>query len=534
MKTLYIHVGYGKTGTTFIQTFFYKNHKKIEDLYYPKTMKNQTRHLQLSSINKPSFDEKEWIKIKEEIDNVDENKILISTEEFIYDKKFHENFNFVKELFSNYQIKIIVTINNYIDMIYKSYLEFIKKHENEYVCNNIFKFIDKFQHNFQYRELERFKDNFENVTTIFYSKNKLLDDFCKVLNLKLPENIESVGKLNPSIGIEYSSYLEELFNTGIKRKDYLKIVSDIFKNNVNYKYNFSNLSPREMINYRIVLVNEIKLYIHRYHPNITKSYLEKIKNEDVTVYKKLFNSEYSPLDKIYYNILESNIDKNKMVIFYIHINNLDYDLILKKLKKFTKNFNVIVTYNTIETDLFVSIFINKIINQAKDELIEENEIEYKKFSNITFIKTDKNKTDIGQKISLLKFLEDNNIEYTDIIFANNNILDSQKFTELINYNFQVSKYFDIQINYIYGKLIKIDSNDIFHKELLHFLKIGMYRINYYYKCNFVILSKKIVEFLFLDNLHIFYNSSIASNNYSFEKIYSLLIPHLNLTSNLQM
>ena len=229
MKTLYIHIGYGKTGTTFIQTFFYKNHTKIDDLYYPRTHLNTKQHLKLSSINKKEFDKKEWINLKNEIDGVKKNKIFISTEELIYDKKLHNNFNFVKDLFSNYSIKIIVSVNNYIDMIYKSYLEFIKKYENEYVCNNIFKFIDKFQHNFQYVELERFKNNFENVITIFYSKNKLLDDFCKVLNLKLPENIESIGKLNPSIEIEYLSYLEELYESGISKNEYLKIVHDILK-----------------------------------------------------------------------------------------------------------------------------------------------------------------------------------------------------------------------------------------------------------------------------------------------------------------
>ena len=47
MKTLFIHIGYGKTGTTFIQTFFYKNHTKIDNLYYPTTKENFTRHLQL-------------------------------------------------------------------------------------------------------------------------------------------------------------------------------------------------------------------------------------------------------------------------------------------------------------------------------------------------------------------------------------------------------------------------------------------------------------------------------------------------------
>ena len=138
MKTIYIHIGYGKTGTTFIQTFFYKNHKTIEDLYYPQTHLNTKQHLKLSSINKKDFDKMNGLELKNEIDNSEENNILISCEELIYDKKFHNNLSFVKQLFSNYIIEIVVTVNNYREMIYKSYLEFIKKYENEYVCNNIF------------------------------------------------------------------------------------------------------------------------------------------------------------------------------------------------------------------------------------------------------------------------------------------------------------------------------------------------------------------------------------------------------------
>ena len=283
MKTMFIHIGYGKTGTTFIQTFFNKNHTKIDNFYYPIPKKRFTQHLQLSSINKPSFDEKEWIKIKEEIDNISENKILISTEEFIYDKKFHENFNFVKELFSNYQIKIIVTVNNYVEMIYKSYLEFIKKYDNKYACNNIYKFIDKFQNNFQHKELERFKDNFENVSLILYSKDNLLQDFCKILEIELPENIEQIGNLNPSMGIEYSSFLEELFESGITKSEYLKIVHNILrkKNLEKYDFDFSKFSTIELEDYRNKLINGIKKYIDEKHPNIPKSYYEKILGHDI-------------------------------------------------------------------------------------------------------------------------------------------------------------------------------------------------------------------------------------------------------------
>jgi hypothetical protein len=280
---LFIHIGYGKTGTTFIQTFFYKNHTKIDNFYYPIPKKRAARHLQLSSLNKPYFDKKEWIKIKEEIESVNENKILISTEEFIYDKKFHQNFNFVKELFSNYKIKIIVTVNNYVEMIYKPYLEFIKKYDNKYACNNIYKFIDKFQNNFQHKELDKFKNFFKNVSLILYSKTNLLQDFCKILEIKLPKNIEQISNLNPSIGIEYSSFLEKLFSSGLPKSEYLGIVNNILKkkNLEKYEFDFFKFSDIELEDYRNKLVNDIKQYIDEKHSNIPKSYYEKILGHDI-------------------------------------------------------------------------------------------------------------------------------------------------------------------------------------------------------------------------------------------------------------
>ena len=81
---------------------------------------------------------------------------MISSEDLIYDKNLKNNFDYIKNLFYEREIFIIVTIDDYINMIYKSYLEFLKKYENEHIENNIFKFIKKFNQNLQYKEIKEF------------------------------------------------------------------------------------------------------------------------------------------------------------------------------------------------------------------------------------------------------------------------------------------------------------------------------------------------------------------------------------------
>ena len=142
MKYIYIHVGYGKTGTTYLQNYFKNN--KLYNLYYPNTFQYE-RHLYLSSINIKNFNLDSWKKLKKEIETIDEN-ILISSEELLYDKKFINNLHNLQNLFLPRRIKIIITIDYYVNLIYKSYLEFISKYENDYVYNNIFMFIKNNKH----------------------------------------------------------------------------------------------------------------------------------------------------------------------------------------------------------------------------------------------------------------------------------------------------------------------------------------------------------------------------------------------------
>ena len=514
MKTLYIHAGYGKTGTTFIQNFFFHNHKYIENFYYPKIYDNNSQHhIHLSSLNKISFVKQAWIDLYLELEDVKEENILISTEELIYDEHLHNNFDFIKKLFSDYEIKIIIVIRNFINIIFKTYLEFIKNYDNKYTTNNIFTFIDKFHDNFKHKETNKFLLNFKNVIIMNYSKEKLLENFCRKLEIKLNLNNFNILKKIISLNIEYSSYLEQKFSEKINKKKYLKICDDFLnqKNLENYNLNFSKFSENELKKYRIVLINNINLYVNKNYYEIIENYNKIIKktgnivnNSNNNIYHYLFNKYElnlrNPTDPINYEIIKKyNI--NKKLLTHIHCYNIDnlQDIFGEYIENIIKYFSVVVTYS-------IGSQIPKY--------------------NLTILKIENRGVDIGAKICFLKYIKDLNIIYTHILFLHsktNFLIRKEYFNPLIENeniikkNISLLNYYDVILNNIHDYYDLNDeyiSNRYYHKEILNYLEVSNSNEMYYSEGNCYIFSKKIIDFLFYDNLHIFYN--ILNSKESFD------------------
>ena len=186
---------------------FFKN-RNLLNIYYPNTFQKEESHLYLSSINKKNFVIENWKTLQKEIKNIQSN-ILISSEEFIYDKKFINNLNLLEELFQPRQIKIILTIDFYVNQIYKSYLEFIKKYENEYVSNDIYLFIKNHKNSFIQNEIKKIISIIgnENVILVPYQKNNYINIFCKYIGIELNNlQINENRKLNSSVKIEYLNF----------------------------------------------------------------------------------------------------------------------------------------------------------------------------------------------------------------------------------------------------------------------------------------------------------------------------------------
>lgn len=129
-KTVYIHIGYGKTGTTSIQNMLRNNQNLLKDngILFPLNYDSYS----ISRIGALDVTSEETIrgisviypKLIYELENTYHDKLIISSETFISINNLY--INFIKELFSDYNVKIIFYIRRQIDLIQSVFL-----HENK-------------------------------------------------------------------------------------------------------------------------------------------------------------------------------------------------------------------------------------------------------------------------------------------------------------------------------------------------------------------------------------------------------------------
>lgn len=141
-KKVYIHIGNFKTGTSAIQLSAVKNSEKM-DFYYPnlcRTNRNvkKTNHCELSielmrkfNGNSPYWYEPSGKSLEDycellidEINSQEKNKVLISSEEFFRAcscEHPNEAVNKLKEIFSSYDVKILMYIREPLSLIQSWY-----------------------------------------------------------------------------------------------------------------------------------------------------------------------------------------------------------------------------------------------------------------------------------------------------------------------------------------------------------------------------------------------------------------------------
>lgn len=155
-KTIYLHIGYNKTGTSAIQNSFYYNRKSLirDGLFYPVKCRGRRKspaHHSLAEsllfhIGKPlpQFVNKKiyckfqadhyWNLLKEELSESDCSSAFISSEAFSRLRGYPEQMKFIREQLKNYQVKILVYLRNQPDFLASAYNQAVKRgHETRTV-----------------------------------------------------------------------------------------------------------------------------------------------------------------------------------------------------------------------------------------------------------------------------------------------------------------------------------------------------------------------------------------------------------------
>ena len=257
MKTLYFHIGLGKTGTTSIQ-------KCLENqffIYYPKIMK-QIMKMWVSGIGNPITlmnDLKVWDNLHKEIENIDKD-IIISNEGFIYYLNT-ETLYYIKKLFYNFDIKIIFCVRNLNDLIISSY----KEHQYRYLTNknyyNLDLFVDwikKMKNGFDFNLLiEKWEIIFkqEKINVLVYDKN-IIHNFFNLLNINSKNIIINEKKFNcKTLNINNINKFINDFNNNNSADIESYNIYDINSNNKNEVYHMSIKEQLSEYNYQSSVEN---------------------------------------------------------------------------------------------------------------------------------------------------------------------------------------------------------------------------------------------------------------------------------------
>lgn len=216
MKTIYLHIGFGKTGTSAVQQFFFSNQEELAELglLYPATGRTCYAHHGLAlyePVEMPKGVEGLYKTLLEEIASTPANRILISSEQFCFLKRLY--IVKIKELLSGYDVKVIFYVRSQLKLIESTFLEWQKagwKYKN-----NIEQFYKETKASFDFSvRIQPWIEEFgiDNIIVRVYDYRTIGDNTCldvmKILGIKLTNKMREVNnRANPSLIPEFSTLI---------------------------------------------------------------------------------------------------------------------------------------------------------------------------------------------------------------------------------------------------------------------------------------------------------------------------------------
>ena len=300
MKTIYIHVGYHKVSSTFLQRNFFPY---LKDIDYLGTYYKQSKDFSLSNIinfKLYSSEVKKYgiiskfayeigvapsINLKrktindflKKIDNSKSDKILISSEDFLRPFFYNEMSFYLSDILSNYNIEIIMITREQKSIIQSRYSHDLKTIKEKYtlksaltnIYDNRLCYYPICKHLEQNVECICEKNKNKNINLEFYNYNMVFDTFSKYFS-----------KVNV---IPY----ESLYNTDSGLYNILKVMDTEFMNGKLsdiYNQKENHRSKDEKLN--VFLENkELLEQLGKYYEDSNKELDNKLSNLELKKYK---------------------------------------------------------------------------------------------------------------------------------------------------------------------------------------------------------------------------------------------------------
>lgn len=236
MKTVYLHIGFGKTGTSSVQLFSFNNREKLIELglLYPTTGLSPYAHHDLApyqTIEMPGEIGALYKILVEEIARSHVNRVLISSENFCFLEKSHVVK--IKEFLSVYHVKIIFYVRNQVKLIESTFLQW--QREGWQYENSIERFYNEHKASFDFSlRIQPWIEEFgiDSIIVRVYDSRTIGGDTCldvmKILGVELGREIENSNtRENPSLIPELSTLISIIDKSEMTRDARKEIVNEL-------------------------------------------------------------------------------------------------------------------------------------------------------------------------------------------------------------------------------------------------------------------------------------------------------------------
>lgn len=331
-KTIYLHIGNFKTGTSSIQKFLdeKRNFLSKNNIFIPEGELSYQHSLPISLLIKYSTFRAAWPIVSKDlyyywnllskqIKNTKYDNIIISSEFFcdlVHPQAYssrHATSEFLKDFFSNYNVKIIFYIREISSYMKSFYKEMIKSGQTK---KTFIEVVDDFIQNksfhaFPKNILDFYANIFGKDAIILkqYSRsnlknNDIICDFFNIFDIEI-QSSENI-KENLSLSDEMAT-IKKIFNTiDFKDINFHKTISSLLIENSNKDQNFDNIAS-----------------IYKSIEDLNKEYNVDIKNDSANSFSKI-TKELCEKDIFIVLMLSLLVKQNRI----IHIK---LDKILKKM-----------------------------------------------------------------------------------------------------------------------------------------------------------------------------------------------------------
>ena len=329
-RKVFIHIGFGKTGSSALQIWLNDNTKIIQEkgVYYPVFSHEKLSAYEITCGNGvfvlESLRNNEFQKFFNKLSKECSNDILFSSEMFqeMTDDEIEELIAIVQSF--SFKVEIVAYVRDIYDMAYSSYQQLVKRHS---LSDSFSEYCKKQKNMQQFSTLRKIESHFNTIHLLHYNsclKEGIEKQFCKAVNIE-PKSIPSMSKKQVNRSLT-------AFET-----DLVRSLNRVFMDNFNVvDFSFSTAVSDSLIYSNPEAKPEI-LYDEESH-----KYLELTMRDKVNAVNKKYFQNNNVLVFIKKNEKRKIITKNLEITpeFLVTISAI-FDYFKKQLKEVDSNIHIV-------------------------------------------------------------------------------------------------------------------------------------------------------------------------------------------------